>query len=538
MELANHGLILLQQLNAQREFGFLCDCTVAIGDVFFKAHKAVLAAFSNYFRMLFIHQDSDCVRLKPADIQPDIFSYLLNLMYTGKLATQLIDPARLEQGVKFLHAYPLIQEATLASHAAQAHPEVNLPLSSSLYGIQISDQQATLTNRLSARTPLSSPFDLEGSGLLDGKCSAANKATSLTRPGSKHRHAPSEPEVEASASISQFLRESAEPETSASEAPSCSLSANTILHVKPSIMRRTSSLRKHYTCHVCGGRFTQRGALREHLLLHTQAMLPLVLESVGAASPMLSGGAATPDVEEVLRGSEADAATPIIVDVPSDSEQHPYTKDSPHPETAMPVPTTTAVSLCTAQSQADTPPPSDIADIDNLEGAADMEREVKRRKYECSTCGRKFIQKSHWREHMYIHTGKPYRCSACGKSFCRANQAARHVCMNLGSEPAYTMVDRQSMELCAADDSSQMEALFLGSSGRPYKCNVCEMTFSSPNEVIKHLCFNQGALSGGAAGEMGVSGLSSDSLAKDEGSDSSNGGPLMTPIKTEEVFVE
>lgn len=459
-------------------------------------------------------------------------------MYTGKLATQLIDPARLEQGVKFLHAYPLIQEATLASHAAQAHPEVNLPLSSSLYGIQISDQQATLTNRLSARTPLSSPFDLEGSGLLDGKCSAANKATSLTRPGSKHRHAPSEPEVEASASISQFLRESAEPEISASEAPSCSLSANTILHVKPSIMRRTSSLRKHYTCHVCGGRFTQRGALREHLLLHTQAMLPLVLESVGAASPMLSGGAATPDVEEVLRGSEAAAATPIIVDIPSDSEQHPYTRDSPHPETAMPVPTTTAVSLCTAQPQADTPPPSDIADIDNLEGAADMEREVKRRKYECSTCGRKFIQKSHWREHMYIHTGKPYRCSACGKSFCRANQAARHVCMNLGSEPAYTMVDRQSMELCAADDSSQMEALFLGSSGRPYKCNVCEMTFSSPNEVIKHLCFNQGALSGGAAGEMGVSGLSSDSLAKDEGSDSSNGGPLMTPIKTEEVFVE
>ncbi|XP_042633653.1 zinc finger and BTB domain-containing protein 2-like [Cyprinus carpio] len=538
MELANHGLILLQQLNAQREFGFLCDCTVAIGDVFFKAHKAVLAAFSNYFRMLFIHQDSDCVRLKPADIQPDIFSYLLNLMYTGKLATQLIDPARLEQGVKFLHAYPLIQEASLASHATQAHPEFSFPLSSSLYGIQISDQQATLTNRLSARTHLSSPFDSEGGGLLDGKCITTNKATSLTQPVSKHRQALSEAEMEASVSISQFVREGGETETSASEAPSCSLSANTILHVKPSIMRRSSSMRKHYTCHVCRGRFTQRGALREHLLLHTQAMLPLVLESVGAASPMLTGGAATPEVEEVLRGSEAAAATPIIVDGASDSEQHVYSKDSPHPETAMPVPTTTAVSLCMAQPRLTLQPPSDIADIDNLEGAADMEREVKRRKYECSTCGRKFIQKSHWREHMYIHTGKPYRCSACGKSFCRANQAARHVCMNLGSEPAYTMVDRQSMELCAADDSSQMEALFLGSSGRPYKCNVCEMTFSSPNEVIKHLCFNQSALSVGAAGEMAISGLNNDSLAKDEGSDSSSGGPLMTPIKTEEVFVE
>lgn len=57
MELAHHGLVLLQRLNAQREYGFLCDCTVAIGDVYFKAHKAILAAFSDYFRMLFIHQD-------------------------------------------------------------------------------------------------------------------------------------------------------------------------------------------------------------------------------------------------------------------------------------------------------------------------------------------------------------------------------------------------------------------------------------------------------------------------------------------------
>ncbi|GCB82788.1 hypothetical protein scyTo_0023945, partial [Scyliorhinus torazame] len=56
MDVANHGLVLLQQLNIQREFGFLCDCTVAVGDIHFKAHRAVLAAFSNYFKMIFIHQ--------------------------------------------------------------------------------------------------------------------------------------------------------------------------------------------------------------------------------------------------------------------------------------------------------------------------------------------------------------------------------------------------------------------------------------------------------------------------------------------------
>lgn len=528
MELANHGLILLQQLNAQREFGFLCDCTVAIGDVFFKAHKAVLAAFSNYFRMLFIHQDSDCVRLKAADIQPDIFSYLLNLMYTGKLAPQLIDPARLEQGVKFLHAYPLLQEASLASQSAFSHSEPSLSLSTSLYGIQISDQQGALSARPPARGHLSSPFDLEQ--FSEGKCPSVPVVTAAyANSSSKLTLSPHEAEASTGGLHPSFE----EPRADAHQGDG----PLAILHVKPSIMKRGgASFRKHYSCHLCRTRFNQRSLLREHLLQHTHAMLPLVAEPSGALSPAIPGGSTTSDVEEAPRegGAGSSSASILAVELMSDSEQAPqsfFTMDSPRAEV-----TTTGWAAGGSQSQADTPPPSDIADIDNLE-SADMDREVKRRKYECSTCGRKFIQKSHWREHMYIHTGKPYKCSACGKSFCRANQAARHVCLSQGAD-AYTMVDRQSMELCSAagDDSSQMEALFLGSA-RPYKCNVCETTFSNPNEVIKHLCFSQGALAG-LQGHTGVGLLQREEFPKDEGSDSSSAGPLLTPIKTEQILVE
>ncbi|XP_028296145.1 zinc finger and BTB domain-containing protein 2-like, partial [Gouania willdenowi] len=478
MELANHGLILLQQLNAQREFGFLCDCTVAIGDVFFKAHKAVLAAFSNYFRMLFIHQDSDCVRLKAADIQPDIFSYLLNLMYTGKLAPQLIDPTRLEQGVRFLHAYPLLQEA---SQSAFSHPEQNLNLSTSLYGIQISDQQVALSALLPAAPHVSSsPFDMET------VASESKTAVSLT---------PTRP-------ISPpTLDVSSKPMVEEGGADGSSVSA--ILHVKPSIMKRSSSFRKHYSCHLCRSRFTQRSLLREHLLQHTHTLqhqtLPELSDLGVEPSAVLQAG---------LKENHAGVGG-ASVEVISDSEQTPVSaanSDSPQAEVS-----TSCWGVGGLNSQSDTPPPSDIADIDNLE-SADLDREVKRRKYECSTCGRKFIQKSHWREHMYIHTGKPFKCSACGKSFCRANQAARHVCLNQGVD-TYTMVDRQSMELCAAGDNSQMEAMFL-SSTKPYKCNICTTTFSSPSEVIKHLCFTQG-LQGNLL-------LQREELSKDEGSDLSN----------------
>ncbi|KAI9544102.1 hypothetical protein NQZ68_005151 [Dissostichus eleginoides] len=530
MELANHGLILLQQLNAQREFGFLCDCTVAIGDVFFKAHKAVLAAFSNYFRMLFIHQDSDCVRLKAADIQPDIFSYLLNLMYTGKLAPQLIDPARLEQGVRFLHAYPLLQEA---SQSVYSHSEQhNINLSTSLYGIQISDQQVGLSARMPTRRQLSSPFDMEQFS-SEGKFPSIPAATTSFANSLLSKLNSSSQDMEASTSGTKPALEEGGMDLLSADGSS----ASAILNVKPSIMKRNSSFRKHYSCHLCRSRFNQRSLLREHLFQHTQTLHQAPAEPSNALSPTMSRNNSMLELEGILKGCKAGfnaSAATTAVEVISDSEQTPVSgtnSDSPRAEVS-----TSSWGVGGMNSQADTPPPSDIADIDNLE-SADLDREVKRRKYECSTCGRKFIQKSHWREHMYIHTGKPFKCSACGKSFCRANQAARHVCLNQGVD-SYTMVDRQSMELCAAgDDSSQMEAMFMGSS-KPYKCNICATTFSSPNEVIKHLCFTQGGLVGlqGAA-DAGML-LQREEFSKDEGSDLSNSGTPLEPIKTEEILVE
>ncbi|XP_028809226.1 zinc finger and BTB domain-containing protein 25 isoform X2 [Denticeps clupeoides] len=124
------------QLNIQREFGFLCDCTVAIGNVYFKAHRAVLAAFSNYFKMIFIHQSSECIKIQPTDIQPDVFSYLLHIMYTGMGPKQPVDQGRLQEGIKFLHAYQLCRKSSDGGPEASS----DTIRMSNLYGIQISSQ--------------------------------------------------------------------------------------------------------------------------------------------------------------------------------------------------------------------------------------------------------------------------------------------------------------------------------------------------------------------------------------------------------------
>lgn len=62
MEFPWHSGKVLDQLNHQRKQGLLCDCTFVVDGVDFKAHKAVLAACSAYFRALFLEQ-KDVVHL-------------------------------------------------------------------------------------------------------------------------------------------------------------------------------------------------------------------------------------------------------------------------------------------------------------------------------------------------------------------------------------------------------------------------------------------------------------------------------------------
>ncbi|EHB02945.1 Zinc finger and BTB domain-containing protein 2 [Heterocephalus glaber] len=448
MDLTNHGLILLQQLNAQREFGFQCDCTVAISDVYFKAHKSVLVSFSNYFKMLCVHQTSECVRLKPTDIQPDIFSYLLHLMCTGKMAQQLLDPVRLEQGIKFLNAYPLIQEASLASQGTFSHPDqvfyfYFILWELYLYIMHLGSYFFPIPSP--PFTPSTLPY-LQRLYFHFFHFSSFFPFPSFLSPAPPTTPTPLDSYLEASPSDEQPV-------------------SLTIAHVKPSIMKRNGSFPKYYACDLCWRRFTLRSSLQEHLQIHTG--VPFTAAPQGESRVPLSLCNNATDL-----GKDAMEVPEAIMIIDSELQ---LISDS---------------LIMDGQQQSETPPPSDIADIDNLE-QADQEREVKQRKYECTICRRKFIQKSHWRDHMYIHTRKPFKCSTCDKSFCRANQAASHVCLNQSID-TYTMVDKQTLELCTFEEGSQMDNMLV-QTNKPYKCNSCDKTFSTPNEVVKHSCQNQNA---------------------------------------------
>lgn len=103
----SHSEHVLQQLNNQREWGFLCDCCIAIGDIYFRAHKAVLAACSSYFRMMFIRDQQGTGRLDLSNLQisAECFDLILQLMYLGRIVVGQYEFEELKSSMAYLQMY-------------------------------------------------------------------------------------------------------------------------------------------------------------------------------------------------------------------------------------------------------------------------------------------------------------------------------------------------------------------------------------------------------------------------------------------------
>ncbi|ETE66044.1 Zinc finger and BTB domain-containing protein 25, partial [Ophiophagus hannah] len=380
MDTASHSLILLQQLNMQREFGFLCDCTVAIGDVYFKAHRAVLAAFSNYFKMIFIHQtSSECIKIQPTDIQPDIFSYLLHIMYTGKGPKQMVNHTRLEEGIRFLHADYLSRMAIEMNQMLS--PEV--VQSSNLYGIQISTTHKAVKENLQAKenvTNIGSRAANQGDhpqlqlslaiGLDDGSLDQQ-----VSHPSTKTAGKPPEEATNPPVTIKQEKTD-AEPVVSQS-------------HTSSSPNLRSPAFSKEnlkvHLCQYCGEHFESRNNLCEHLFTHVSGSLPFRVPSSILESNNLS------QLQPLSENCEATESHRLSSFLQKENEHYSEYPSHPNLE-ALPIGQLSLVSK----------------DTEPVELNCNFSFSRKR-KISCTVCGHKFLRKNQLLEHMYTHKGKHFK---------------------------------------------------------------------------------------------------------------------------------
>ncbi|XP_034749856.1 nucleus accumbens-associated protein 1 isoform X1 [Etheostoma cragini] len=121
MAIPNFGNNVLECLNEQRLQGLYCDVSVVVKGHAFKAHRAVLAASSSYFRDLFSSSNSgggssnetspNVVEL-PSAVQPQSFQQILSFCYTGRLSMTVGDQFLLMYTAGFLQIQQIMEKGT------------------------------------------------------------------------------------------------------------------------------------------------------------------------------------------------------------------------------------------------------------------------------------------------------------------------------------------------------------------------------------------------------------------------------------------
>ncbi|XP_005987441.1 nucleus accumbens-associated protein 2 [Latimeria chalumnae] len=111
IEIPNFGNTVLGCLNEQRLMGLYCDVSIVVKGQAFKAHRAVLAASSLYFRDLFNGNSKNAFEL-PATVPPACFQQILSFCYTGKLTMAASEQLIVMYTAGFLQIQRIVERGT------------------------------------------------------------------------------------------------------------------------------------------------------------------------------------------------------------------------------------------------------------------------------------------------------------------------------------------------------------------------------------------------------------------------------------------
>ncbi|KAL6112059.1 patz1 [Pungitius sinensis] len=438
-QVSKHSAEMLHNLNVQRkDGGRFCDVILRVGEESFPAHKAVLAACSEYFESVFSRQaevDGDNRELEMHTISPKVFKDVLDFAYTSRIVVRLECFPELMTAAKFLLMRSVIE--ICQEVIKQSNVQILVP---TLRGGDASLFQAAGATELGF--PVAQQDVANGTAMLVNGQSFANGAQT-------HLDGSGNPAV---VLLEEGGGDSSMPILEPVEGLCAVPSADTFQHDAGSKRHR--------------GRPKKAGGVAQAVLLHGSAQKDIVLYPCGTCGKAFTEASR-------LKNHEA---------------QHGAHGGDNH----------NVNNVADSLSAAGLSLMAHSGLMENgllLHGGLTLDngrkRERTRRHVGCDICGKVFRDVYHLNRHKLSHSGeKPYACHVCGLRFKRKDRMSYHVRSHDGSV-GKPYVCQSCGKGFSRPDHLNGHIKQVHTTERPHKCQICNASFATRDRLRSHLACHE-----------------------------------------------
>ncbi|KAM9340937.1 zinc finger and BTB domain-containing protein 24 [Symphorus nematophorus] len=428
----SHKQSILSKFNNLRKKDLLCDITLVVEDVHFKAHRALLAASSEYFSLMFTAED----RISQPTYQLDgmaaqMFAAVLEFIYSAQVSVeesateQLLAVARLMEVNDLVKVLSELTRSAAAVRGeevkADAAEEPNLPKRKRGRPKKNVDVAVTELEERSALCESSEETQAADVDCGDVVTESQPKDDADYNPGA-HQGRQSKRKIRPPVKYKSYKvgsdtagskepgkrgRKRKYPDTEA-RCDDCGKVFKNHLFLK--IHQRTHTGEKPFRCLVCGRGFTQKHALLAHQRMHTG--------------------------------------------------EKPF--------------------VCTVCAKA-------LSSKHSLQEHMNLHEEEK--SFSCEKCGKTFSQKRQLKSHYRVHTGKSFpECAQCHHKFMDTAQLKKHLRTHTGEKPFTCEICGK----CFTAKSTLQTHIRIHRGEKPYECSICNKSFSDPSARRRHVTSHSG----------------------------------------------
>ncbi|XP_054850353.1 zinc finger and BTB domain-containing protein 24 isoform X2 [Eublepharis macularius] len=497
-----HRDTILANFEDQRRKDFLCDITLIVENVHFRAHKALLAASSEYFSMMFVDEGEIGQSIYMLEgMVADAFGALLEFIYTGylqaseKSTEQILAAAHLLKVNDLIRAYTDHQKSHSLNNTLSA-----VPNNAAAVVVFVEDPKSeTPPKRKRGRprkvknileeklgTPSAEDAQLRENNSVQNKQHVmkkgvvieerdSNELTAVGKEVGETEHACSS---DAAVALSTEKDENYDPKSQNMQAGQSRYSKRRIrrsIKLKDykligdeegsGLKKRTGRRRKHtgseVQCKDCGKLFKYNHFLAIHQRSHTGER-PFKCSECGKGFSQKH----SLQVHERMHTGE-----------------RPYTCTVCNKALTTKHSLLEHMSLHTGQK---------AFTCDQCGKYFSQKRQLKSHYRvhtghslpECNQCHRKFMDAAQLKKHLRTHTGeKPFTCEICGKSFTAKSSLQTHIRIHRGEKPYSCGICGKSF----SDSSAKRRHCILHTGKKPFSCSECNVQFARLDNLKSHL---------------------------------------------------